>query len=161
MATCKWPQGHGQSFTLKLWASRGVAVVYEQSWQALTWSKPHHHTLYCGVIVSLIASKVNCHACCLHIQLKSSLSFTPTLQSGSSPSRSFSRLLAWSTHQCGHSITVWIYSKWSVQNNMHNAVTLVWGSLRLAQWTWKLMIVLVNIFIDRKFMRASISNNMC
>ena len=51
----------------------------------------------------------------------------------------------WSTRQGGHSIIVniWmhsfkIYGKWSVQTNKHrytqarNAVTLVWGSLRLA-----------------------------
>ena len=29
----------------------------------------------------------------------------------------------------------------------HDVVTLVWGSLKLAQWTWKLMIVLMNILI--------------
>ena len=44
---------------------------------------------------SAIAQKASCRVCCHRIQLQSfslSLSFTPNLQSGSSPSRSFLRL---------------------------------------------------------------------
>ena len=94
-------------------------------------------------------SSQRCRACCQCIQLKSSsllLSFTATLQSGSSPSCSFSLMTfalkctsAWTFHhreifECAHlKFTV---SGWSKQTNKHrytrNAVTLVWGSLRLA-----------------------------
>ena len=90
-----------------------------------------------------IVQKVSCCACCQCIQLESSLlllSCTLTLQSGSSP---HTRSHGWSIHRkifkCAH---FKIYSKWSVQTksihtHVHNAVTLVWGSLRLTPITGK------------------------
>ena len=70
--------------------------MYERSCQACTWtswSQPVIRSQPCHTIVRLtIVQKVSCCACCQRIQLESSslsLSFTPTLQSGSSPSRSF------------------------------------------------------------------------
>ena len=110
--------GHGLSFTVKPWASKGIPAMYEWSCQALTWSKPRHRT-FCLSLAACLAGvtrssqtrtmvqKVSCRVCCQRIQLKSSslsLSFTPNLQSGSSPSRSFSRL-SWSTRR-GHAIIV-------------------------------------------------------
>ena len=66
---------------------------------------PVTHSLPCHAIVRLtIVQRVSCRVCCQRIQLELtslSLSFTPTLQSGSSLSRSFSRL-NWSTRRRGH-----------------------------------------------------------
>ena len=40
--------GHGLSFTVKPWASRGILAMYERSCHVLTWSKPHHRT-FCSL----------------------------------------------------------------------------------------------------------------
>ena len=82
---------------------------------------PVARSLPCHAIARLtIVQKVSCHACCQHIELEStllSLSFTPTLQSGDSPSHSFSWLcVSRYTH---------------IYTHVLNAVMLVWGSLRL------------------------------
>ena len=37
--TIQWLLGHGLSFTVKPWASRGIPTVYEQSCQASNWSQ--------------------------------------------------------------------------------------------------------------------------
>ena len=111
----------------------------------VTRSSDSHHSSHMD---NIIHGSQSCRACCQCIQLKSllSLSFTATLQSGSSPLCSFSRVLrsllkytlAWTFRM--HSFK--IYGKWSVQTNkptnkhrythVRNAVTLVWCSLRLA-----------------------------
>ena len=88
-------------------------------------------------------SSQSCRACCQCIQLKSSslsLFFTATLQSG------FCSVVCGSPRRCGHSIIVkylnvlikFTVSGRSKQTNkqaythVRNAVTVVWGSLRLA-----------------------------
>ena len=80
---------------------------------------------------------ISFHVCSQHIQLELSsllLSFIPMLQSGSSPSCSFS-WLSWSTHRCGHSIIMkylnpLIYGQSNKHTNMcaqcsHTSVGLV------------------------------------
>ena len=97
---------HGVSFIIKQWVSRGVPAMYERSCQARTWNQ---RTSCCLSLIAClvrrssvgltIVQKVSCRACCQRIQLGLSsllLSFTPTLQSVSSTSRSFS-WLSWST----------------------------------------------------------------
>ena len=88
----------------------------------------------------------SCRVCYQLKWFSLSLSFTPNLQSGISPSLSFSWLrLSWSTRQHGHDMqsswNIWMrsfetYAKWSVQARtdtyFRKAVTLVWDSLRLA-----------------------------
>ena len=37
-----WFHHHGLSFIVKPWASKGIPAMYEQSCQALIWSKPRH-----------------------------------------------------------------------------------------------------------------------
>ena len=150
MATLGWAKLQSNHMA---WASKGIPAIYEHSCQVPTWS--HRTSCFLSLVVRLVtqssdSQKVNGYcACCQWIQLESSspsLSFTLTLQSGSSASRLFPRL-RWSTRRRGHQISwnirIWmrsfaIYGKWSVQTSIDThtcsnyAVTLVWGSLRLA-----------------------------
>ena len=137
-----WLHGHRLSSTVEPWASKRIPAMYERSCQALTWSKPPSRSssqpaLSCNRKICTIVQQVAVHDA--NLQLESSLlslSFTLTLQSGSNPSCSFSRLSsAWSTN-IQSSWNIWMYSfkiytKWSAQTSIHklvhNAVTLVWA----------------------------------
>ena len=113
----------------------------------------HEHGLRATVrLIAYTDLSVSCCACCQRIQLESPslpVFFSPTLQSGSSPSHSMAELKYTCNvdTQSSRNISMRsfeIYSKWSVQANKQaskqanihthvpNAVTLVWGSLRLA-----------------------------
>ena len=95
-----WLHGHGLDFTFndsnKPWASGAIPAVYERSCQALTWSKfvvCHSQPIsivmrQCDSQIHSIDLSESCRACCLRIHVESSslsLSFAPTLQSGSNP----------------------------------------------------------------------------
>ena len=144
-----WLHWHGPSFTVKQWASRGIPAIYERSCQACAWSQ---HTsdllsvtcsLSCQAIISTIVQKVAVWAAnAFSLNRLCARSFHADPAVWQQPSRSFSRLKYTSTSmwtfdhceifECAHfKFTV---SAWSVQayTRVCNAVTLVWGSLRLA-----------------------------
>ena len=155
--------------TLKPWASRGILAVYERSSLSfmngayLKQTSPMYilpcfcclaSRLPSHAAIRLIAYRfISCRACYKRIQLELStflVSFMSTLQSGSSPSLSFSQL-SWSTLRCGQSWrNIWmhsfeIYGKWLVQASKqeasklththaqcgHTSVGLAWGSPQL------------------------------
>ena len=126
-----WLHWDGLSFPVKPWhelARRSLLCMstHAKRVHEATVHPAACHSLVCLVTRSSNSQKVSCCAYCQRIQLQSSslsLSFTPTLKSGSSTSRLFPRL-SWSTHQRGHRISwnikIWmrsfeIYGKWSVQ----------------------------------------------
>ena len=128
--------GHGVSFTVEPWASKIENPCYvRRSCQARTWSKPCSlAALSCDRQTHTTVQKVNCHACCQHstwivfavtlfqADLKYTLENMDIQSSWNISMRSFK-----------------IYGKWSFQTSIHtrvcNAVTLVWGLLRLTPTT--------------------------
>ena len=168
-----WLHGHGLSLVVKPWARKGIPAMYERSCQVLTWSKPRNRT-FCSLSLAaclvtqsfIVVSFLVCCQCIQHWPFFLSLSFTPTLQSGSSPSRLFSRF-SWSTVHVGihgHSIVRYLNALiWNLQyvvgpnkqankhryTHLRNAVTLVWGSPRLAPKKQYVLYVVVCFNLQR------------
>ena len=131
-------QPHGLSFIIKPWASRGILAMYERSCQVHTWRQ---HTSCC---LSLATCLVTWSSDSYHSSESMLPCELPTfslnrLRSCSLSHRPCSLTVALSDSST--SVSMWTFNHYEIftvsgQSNkqytrVRNAVTLVWGSLRV------------------------------